>query len=890
MSRAGSLADLLPISVVEPDGLLVTTDGSYVRLIECERVPNTVSADESMLAIIERAFGDLCRVIPDRQRLVIYAQTDPVPIDEALSEDRERTRIAAAYDRSQGHPELADVREKLLAATEETVIAAAGAEQPAVAARWWVAVPYRPRLEPRRELTELRYRARGRTGWQTHREAAIESVRVTERIESALRAAGIETWALDGTQTLALLWERLHPRADGHDADLDRLAAACRLARSTTLEEGANIRHDTVRAVCDGGEVGINADENPAFLRHADGTLEEIIHLGTPPRFTDPSWLAHLLACPLPATLAVHISVGSRMREQARQRRRWKRLRAAVLYKERRDRIVGSDEQEALEEAEVVDSELASEIGASVYTVGVYCSIRDPRGDVEQFSRVVSAHASEFYQLTNARVTRGRRLCLPGFTSTLPVGVDRLRASRSYAQRNIAHCVALTSSRCGSPQGLIFGTADPGNTIERLDPFDRVYPRRVTLVIAPSGAGKTVAVNALTARFISQGGISFIMDRSSTPDEQGNTQGTGHYDTLLSLVPGSRRVQVGQAGGDVICPWDVPDPGHLPTRKTELLLAVHALLIGHAQDPEGHIRTLDADEETLIHTAIDAAYRHAAATGERPREQLLINALKDRAQTLTGSTADKLASLLLRLEPYGEDGSLAHLANDATTVDADTPLTLFDFTGLSERLTPALMLTIVDYVRGQVERLRRLRVAGELENQGVWAGRCQLIVEEGWALTQSPAAGKWLNEYARRSRHYALWFIFISQHFRDLDNEQGRALLANAVISLCLRNDRNDLEYARHPLGLTNTDIEQITTLPGHQGVYSTIYLVSLRGRGAVRVALGDHEYWISSSDPEHDQPRRHAALQETGGDAWAALELLCDPAWHEQQRAGVPA
>ncbi len=885
MSRAGSLADLLPVSVVEPDGLIVTTDGSYVRLIECERVPNTVSADESMLAIIERAFGDLCRVIPDRQRLVIYAQTDPVPIDEALSEDRERTRIAAAYDRSQGHPELAGVREKLLAAMEETVIAAAGAEQPAVAARWWVAVPYRPRLEPRRELTELRYRARGRTGWQTHREAAIESVRVTERIESALRAAGIETWALDGTQTLALLWERLHPRADGHDADLDRLAAACRLARSTTLEEGANIRHDTVRAVCDGGEVGINAGENPAFLRHGDGTLEEIIHLGTPPRFTDPSWLAHLLACPLPATLAVHISVGSRMREQARQRRRWKRLRAAVLYKERRDRIVGSDEQEALEEARVVDSELASEIGASVYTVGVYCSIRDPRGDVEQFTRVVSAHASEFYQLTNARVTRGRRLCLPGFTSTLPVGVDRLRASRSYAQRNIAHCVALTSSRCGSPQGLIFGTADPGNTIERLDPFDRVYPRRVTLVIAPSGAGKTVAVNALTARFISQGGISFIMDRSSTPDEQGNTQGTGHYDTLLSLVPGSRRVQVGQAGGDVICPWDVPDPNNLPTRKTELLLAVHALLIGHAQDPEGHIRTLDADEETLIHTAIDAAYRHAAATGERPREQLLINALKHRAQTLTGTAADKLASLLLRLEPYGEEGSLAHIADDATTVDADTPLTLFDFTGLSERLTPALMLTIVDYVRGQVERLRRLRVAGELENQGVWAGRCQLIVEEGWALTQSPAAGKWLNEYARRSRHYALWFIFISQHFRDLDNEQGRALLANAVITLCLRNDRNDLEYARHPLGLTNTDIEQITTLPGHQGVYSTIYLVSLRGRGAVRVALGDHEYWISSSDPEHDQPRRHAALQETSGDAWGALELLCDPAWHEQHR-----
>ena len=76
---------------------------------------------------------------------------------------------------------------------------------------------------------------------------------------------------------------------------------------------------------------------------------------------------------------------------------------------------------------------------------------------------------------------RGRRLCLPGFTSTLPIGVDKLRATRSYAQRNIAHCVALTSSRCGSPGGVIVGTADPGGTIERADPFDPVHPRRVTL-------------------------------------------------------------------------------------------------------------------------------------------------------------------------------------------------------------------------------------------------------------------------------------------------------------------------------------------------------------------------------------------------------------------------
>ena len=251
---------------------------------------------------------------------------------------------------------------------------------------------------------------------------------------------------------------------------------------------------------------------------------------------------------------------------------------------------------------------------------------------------------------------RGRRLCLPGFTSTLPLGVDELRATRSYAQRNIAHCVALTSSRCGSPGGVIVGTADPGGTLERADPFDPVHPRRVTLIVGPSGGGKTVLTNALCLRYIAQGGRTFILDRSSTPDEHGNTQGTGHYDTLASLIPGSRRVQVGHAGGDVICPWDVADPARVPAHKTELLLALHALLIGHAHDPEGRVRTLDSDEETLIRTGIEAAYRLASETGERPREQLLIDVLTDRAASgaLTGANADRLQSLLLRLEPYGE--------------------------------------------------------------------------------------------------------------------------------------------------------------------------------------------------------------------------------------------
>ncbi len=889
--RSGSLGLVLPIAALEPDGLIITTGGRYVRLLECSRVPNAITADERRLAVIERAFAELCRAIGDGQSLAIYAQTDPVGIDEALCGDRERVHQACEHDLQSGEPQLAATRRRFLYGLKETVLAAAGAEQPAVAARWWVAVPYLPVCEnPREQARQLLASARGRSSWQAHQVAAVKSLELAGEVQGALAGAGIDTHVLDGVSALAVLWERIHPAAD-ELPDLEAFSAATAIASAGARRQAAEQRHRLLRAVCEGAVAGVDAGEDSRWVRHADGCLEEVLYLGTPPLATSAWWLQYLSACPLPVTVAVHISVASRAREQGRQRRRWKRLRAAALYKERRSQLVGSEEEEALREAQEVDAELAGELGATVYRVGIYCAVRDPRGDRREFDRIVGETARAFHALTNASVHRGHALALPGLTSTLPLGVDRLRARRSYAQRNIAHCVPLSSSSCGSPSGLVLGCADPGGTLERIDPFDPLYPRRVTLVIGPSGGGKTVLMNVLLMRAIAQGMRGWIIDRSATPARDGQTAGSGHYDTLLSLIPGARRVQVGSRAGDVICPWDVHDPGAVPAEKSEFLLALHALLIGHTHAADGRHRTLSAVEEGLLATAIEGVYARCAQTGERARETLLLAELQARArrEELSGANADALESLILRLEPYCQGGTLAHIADQETTVPGDAPLTLFDLTGLPERLTAAMMLALVSHIEGSIQATRRARVAGELDREGAWAGKPFLVIEEGWALTASPAAGAWLNEYARRSRHYALWLLFITQHFKDMANEQGRALLANSVLRLCLQNDRDDLELGRDTIALSETDIEQITTLPKREGAYSTVYVVSRRGRGAVRVALSDLEYWICSSDPEHAQPRRAQVLKDANGDAWQAQRLLCNPDWHEQYLTAHP-
>ena len=370
----------------------------------------------------------------------------------------------------------------------------------------------------------------------------------------------------------------------------------------------------------------------------------------------------------------------------------------------------------------------------------------------------------------------------------------------------------MTSSRCGCPDGLILGTADPGGTLERLDPYDRQFATTLTLIVGKGGGGKTVTSILLACRFLAQGGRIYITDRSSHPRRPRRHRGTGHYDTLLSLIPGARRVQLGTAHGAVICPWDVADLEHIPDQKIEFLLALHALLIGagaRPRRPRPHPRRRRRSAPTRRdHQRLRRSARHGRAPARAAADRRAHRPPARRE--LAGANADKLQSLLLRLGPYGEDGTLAHIADHATTVSEDAPVVLFDFTGLSDRLAPALTLAVADYVEWRVHRLRRRRVAGELDQHGPWAGKSQLIIEEGWKPLSSPAAGAWLNEYARRARHYALWLTFVTQFFRDFDSEQGRAMLANHAIALCLPNERRDLEHARDSLALTDTDIAEI--------------------------------------------------------------------------------
>jgi hypothetical protein len=880
MTRARNLADALPIAAVEPDGLLITTDGAYVRLIDCKQTLQPLRGGRQHREGIREQLGSLAARVPAGHRLQVVVESELVDAGSALARDWDEIAAAArAAERDGDHERVAAMR-RLGYGLEQTIRRSASAVQ-AARITWTVATCWRSRTAWRPPRRGTRVLAR-----TAHERAAAESWRFSDVVLRELTAAGCHASALDGAEALSAV-SRMLRRGD---LEPERFAHIPRVLDITEAEDALAHRHALVEAVAADTELQVARD----WIEHARSSeVEAVMHLTGAPTDTSVWWLMSLMEAPPPWRLSVQITATDRARQRRAQRLRHKRLWADLRRRERDGKLIGQEVYEQEREAAELDAELRLTGASGVYDVALYLALRRPADEREQLTDLLGALSRDFESYTDARLYSGRFLAEDSWLATLPLGIERLGATRRFAHRNIGDCLPLLTTSATSQAGVPLGYAVPGQTLERVDLFDPRYRTHVALVTGASGSGKTVAVNALLARNLARGATGYIIDRSSSEDEGGSTRHAGHYEQLAALIPGARTVHFGAGRHEhVLCPWDVADPARVPTSKSEFLVALHTLLIG--DHGTGGDRTLAGLERTLLTRGIAAVYDRCAQTGERPRERILYDELRRLAREQAGDAADgdqTIASeyrrLAERLHPYIEGAPSAWLADEATTVEADAPLLLFDLAGLPDALAGPVMLTLVDFIDRQVQRRRAQHLAHPSQAAGPWAGRAFVAIDEAWKPLLTPAAGAWLNEWARRTRHLACALLVITQHLADFANAQGEALLRNSVLRLIFRTSFDELEDVQHALGLETEDLDAIARLDTRKGEYSTCLLDSeAHGRTRVRLLLGDIEYWTCSADPHRDQPLRQLAMADAGGDAWEALRRLVDPSWHEQQIA----
>lgn len=882
--------DLLDLIALAPDGEAVNRDGAIVHYIEIARPVNSLVMDEEAMLEVSRKLEKVAAHLPAGEDLQLYLHASPLAIEDVVAHEFSHNLAAVRRAEQDGQPDLAVALDRLLGAEEHSLMTHSKATA-AKTLRYIVVCPFRPSNGWRRGLRRSRKRP-----WQITPDALAQAQRDAfehaENVLAQLEQAGLRGHMMDGFAVLDLLWERLSAnRADDrqpppsvtHPGVLRDLDAAA------TPEQAIRFTNELRAAICQ--EPVSFTDRSHLALGPAAGprSVEQTLYLAGLPDETWLGWLLFLMRADIPFALSVHIQATDRHREKLRNTRRHKRLRGVNRGKRRSGRDVESDDEDREAEAELLVRHLFRRAGAGIYKVSLTVSLRQPHGDSDALDAAVRSLTRDLLAETDARMAGGMFAQRDLLRSSLPAGVDAAGRRKRVVSHTVGDTFPMVGTGCGAPSGLPLGYAQPGRTLERLDPYSADHPNHIMVVNGRSGTGKTMTTLILLVRALARGATGFVIDRA------------GHFSFLCGLVPGALSLRVG-AGEDAhaINPWDVADVRSVPRKKVAYLVALHALLIGTSDSSDSY--GLDALERSQLSVAIRAVYKRCELTGEVPRERILQEVLYQHADDERDAGAHEIAAVLRslaeRLHDFIGDGAYAYLTDAETSIPERAPLMAFDTKDIPDEVVPAALFIIAEAVIRRVEAQRDEAAAAGVPGED-WSARTFLVLDEAWKLVQRPATGRMVMEWGKRSRHLALWLIPITQQMEDLNNPYGRALLDNASMRLFLNQEKKELESVKDALALSDEAIESIKSLTTSKRRFSTAYLMNgSYGQGVVTIQVSDFEYWIATNDPVRDEPLRRRALTQAAAERqawdfhthWRALQLLADPLWHEAQRAAGPA
>lgn len=844
LRSSGHVGSLVPLARVEADGLAVLEDGTLVRGFEVQPLNALVLDEDAVEQLAGQAHKLLAR-IPVGQSLSFYVVSEPLDARRLATEQERQSAAVAEALAARGQRELAHATCRLARAQSHSLLTHVPA-LPVSRVRYLILVPLKPAPG-----------ASWRSRHAPDHGAALEREhdRYASAVLAGLKAMRLDTRPLAGQELVELLWERCSPT---------RAAAGEPAPEALGMDAGG-----LLDAIC-----AEPLDVAPRSHLRWESAVERVVRLAGVPEETWLGWTQYLTLAALPFTLAVHVHARDRYREKSRQRRRYRQLWAANRGQERMGKLVDPDREDAEQEAREVNVALKRQAAAGVYDLSAYLAMREPHGDAERLAEELRTTCRELTSATDATVNEGLFAQRKLWPATLPLGLDPPRRGRKYLSLNAADSFPLIGAGCGSPPSptaIPLGYAHPTRELVWIDPFDPLHLNHVTIVAAQSGGGKTMLVNLLLGRAMAKGAAGAIIDRS------------GHYDFAAATIPSAASVRIGGGEGEQrINPWD----GEPTPEKVGFLVALHELILG----TDGQLAKL---EQNLLGLAIRSVYRHCEESGATPRETLLQDELLQRHRAARADGSPELAAayqlLAESLHNYVGEGPYAWLCDHETTVEPDAPLVVYDTRRLPDSEAPAALFVICEQIIRRVEAAREAHLAGETDPALPWAGRFFLVFEEVWKLVGgAPATGRWVNELARRSRHLALWLIAISQQLDDFHGPHAEALVSQSTLRFVLSQNPDQLGSLRERLGRSLAATEQIRELQTVKREYSQTYVINGgRGEGTVTIAVSDYEYWRSTSDPIADEPLRRLALRHAANPSWhgpwTALQLLGDPAWHQQ-------
>jgi type IV secretory system conjugative DNA transfer VirD4/TraG family protein/uncharacterized protein DUF87 len=545
-------------------------------------------------------------------------------------------------------------------------------------------------------------------------------------------------------------------------------------------------------------------------VRIGDGYAATLAVTGYPAE-VGPAWLDALLTYPARIDVAVHIDPVPP-------------VLAAPMLKRQRARLESTRRLDAehgklgdpLVEATAADAaDLAERVArgaAKLFRVGIYLTVHARTiADLEQaIAGVRAAAASVLLEVAPATWRHHH-----GYSTTLPLGVDRLGMTRILDTAALAAAFPFASTDLPAPapgeqpstSPVLYGVNTTSTGVLMWDRWAQDNHNMV--VLARSGAGKSFFVKLDVLRNLYQGVAVAVID----PEDE--------YAALAAHIGGTL-IQLGKPGVR-INPLALPAGDRRPDALQRRALMLHttiSVMLGSPPPPA---------QQAALDRAIPATYHHAGISHDPATWQQPAPALSDLATTLQAQDDPAGRELATRLHPW-VDGSFAHLFNGPTQLvpDDETPRptgqTPLGHPGSGAPLTVWSLRHLPDEVRTVATFLaldsiwRDIDTPDPLTDGDPSTGARQrrlVVVDEAWLLLRDGEGANFLFRMAKAARKRAAGLTVITQDAADvLASDLGLAVVSNAATQILMRQAPQAIDAVQHAFALTAGEARMLLNAP----------------------------------------------------------------------------
>lgn len=406
------------------------------------------------------------------------------------------------------------------------------------------------------------------------------------------------------------------------------------------------------------------------------------------------------------------------------------------------------------------------------------------------------------------------------------------KSKRNVLTGGAASAYMFTSFELYDDTGVLLGVNQHNNSFCIVDLFNTKKNKNANMnIIGTSGAGKTFTMQLLALRMRMRGIQSFILAPIKGHEFQRACKKTDG--SFIKIAPGSphcinvMEIRLTTSPEmDLIDGTDYRENDSLLARKIQQLLIFFTLLI-----PD-----MTNEEEQLLDEALIKTYKEFGITYKN--KSLFVhgenNVLKrmpvlgDLHRNLKNNPGTERLAIILNRFVSGSAQSF----NRQTNVDLSNKYVVIDLSELKGKLLPAGMMIALDYVWDNIKSDRIKKKA--------------VFIDEIWQLvgasSNSLAADFCLNIF-KTIRGYGGAAIAATQDLSDyfgLDGgKYGRAIINNSQNKIILNLEHDEARYVQDVLKLTKTEIHAITNF----------------GRGEALVCSNSNKISISikASKEEHE-------------------------------------